>query len=751
MAGSVRAFRAQALRSLSLAAMVGAAMGCAPTTDGQLTYRARADLDAPLNADTGWAGPTGEAVTIAADQPFRLRIEAGAGEADAGLHLQARRNGGEWQNLDAQAFPYPKLELELDFAEYAPGSALQGWLVRAGAADGLAIAQDGPDSVLRAQGGAAGLTATYAAPWPLPEFSYAARFRLPEGASEGAREGFALVFEHVDADNHGLVRVHPDRGITLVRISDGEEIVLARESVAIARGSWHEVEVKFEEGRIELGFDDRDLLAMPLSGIDGETGLAIPAGAEVDISRLTIEGVPSTPGVSIIATQAYDHGAATEDLLAGSSDPFAPGFGLSLRNRTPTWGGAEAHGEFEWPLVIRRFADGAALNESGDRFEFRMAGGQAANSAVAQLTLTVPPGHLGGTFVETPGRIGPWQAQNGDLYFIMEPTETDNKFMMVKSEDGGRSWREIDGRNRPQTGDLESVSGQMVEGRIHIVHQVTGSVRYHVFRTSDHPTDPDSWEIRDELAASEEAIAQTATMAVRSDQSVVAIFLADRLYYAIRSAEGSWGAPRVLDPGAEFINAGPQAVAGRGDVVHLAYFSDDGMIWYRRLLPGGTLTDRQKLARGAGTSRAEYGAVLPLAYDAETDSVTIAYRLADGSLWERQVKGGSAPGPAVRISDRAVIADAVDSQQPAADLVADGGSLFALFVDEDTRSIFSTRRLGDRWEKPVLQVDGIAGSWVRGSIIRRPDGRSVYGYVYDAGSQGGAGFNRYRELSLDAE
>ena len=41
---------------------------------------------------------------------------------------------------------------------------------------------------------------------------------------------------------------------------------------------------------------------------------------------------------------------------------------------------------------------------------------------------------------------------------------------IVQSKDGGRSWREIDGRNRPQTGDLESVSGQMVEGRIHIVH-----------------------------------------------------------------------------------------------------------------------------------------------------------------------------------------------------------------------------------------------------------------------------------------
>ena len=61
------------------------------------------------------------------------------------------------------------------------------------------------------------------------------------------------------------------------------------------------------------------------------------------------------------------------------------------------------------------------------------------------LRLTTPPGHVGGTFVETPGRVGPWRAQNGDLYFIMEPAETDNLFMMIKSSDDGVTWREMDG------------------------------------------------------------------------------------------------------------------------------------------------------------------------------------------------------------------------------------------------------------------------------------------------------------------
>lgn len=739
-----------ALRSLLLAGLAGAAIGCAPTTGPELTYRVRADLAAPLNEDSGWAGPTGAAATIAADRPFRLRMEARSGEPETGFRLQARRNGGEWATLDAQSFPYPKRELELDFADHAPGVAPPGWLIQTGSAGDLLVQQDGADRVLRAQGGAAGLLATYPAPWPLPQFGYAARFRLPEGDTRG----FALVFGHVDAKNHGLLRIEPDRGVTLARVIDGRETVLAHQRVALARGTWHDAEIELENGRIEISLDDETLLAMPLDAIEGATGLSVPPGGAVDIAELAIEGVARTPGVSIIATSAYADGAATDDLLAGSPLPFAPGAGLSLRQQTPRWGSAGHHGEFEWPLVIRRFADGPSLNEDGERFEFRMIGAPGdtlAQSGVARITLAVPPGHLGGTYVENPGRIGPWQARNGDLYFIMEPAETDNKFMMLKSSDGGASWREVDGANRPQTGDLESVDGRMVDGRIHIVHQVTSSVRYHVFRTSDHPTHPDSWEIVDEVAARAEAIAQTATMAVRSDGSVATIFLGERLHYAIRAADGSWSDPVAVDPGADVINAGPQAVAGRGDVVHLAYFSEDGIIWYRRLLPGGTLTARRELARGAGTGRPEYGGVLPLVYDAGTDTLTIAYRLGDGSLWERQVQGNAAPTPAVRISDRAVITDAVDSQQPAADIVAGDAGLLALFVDEETRSLYSTRRVGGRWQTPVLQVDGIEGSWVRGNVIRRADGRSVYGYVYDAGSQGGSGFNRYGEIVLDGD
>jgi hypothetical protein len=458
-----------------------------------------------------------------------------------------------------------------------------------------------------------------------------------------------------------------------------------------------------------------------------------------------------TPRVSIVSCAAYKNGEATTDLLEGSTIDFRAGAGVSLAERTMSWTGAGSHGEFEWAVVVRRFADEAVTNEPGDTFEFRMveAGGAVLGAyRNPVLRLVVPAGHVGGTFVETPGRIGPWKAGNGDLYFIMEPAETSNLFMIVKSADSGRTWQEVDAMNRPPTRDLEAVDARQVGDTIHILHEVSRSARYHSFRTSDHPTQPDSWATRGELVANVSPVAQAAALEVRSDGSLVAFYVGPtRIHYRIRSPAGAWGVEHVIDPDLGPNLAGPQAVRGVGDTVHLAYYGTDGTIWYRRLLANGTLTNPQQLATGAGTSRAEYGAVLPLIYIPEINTVVIMYRLASGHLWERRVVSDGAPTPAVRVTDRSVITDAVDSQQPGADAMLDGRTLHVLFIEQSSRSIFSTRDSGG-WQPSALRVDKILGSWIRGNIYTRRDGARVYGYVYDGGSNGGAGMNRFGEVLL---
>ncbi|HYF45076.1 MAG TPA: sialidase family protein [Acidimicrobiales bacterium] len=452
-----------------------------------------------------------------------------------------------------------------------------------------------------------------------------------------------------------------------------------------------------------------------------------------------------TPRASLVACKAYKDGAATADLLKGSSAPFRPGAGIGLSDRTPPWSGAGGHGEFEWAVVVRRFADGAALNEAEDTFEFRMAaadGKPLAEQGHPVLRLAVRPGHLGGTFVETPGRIGPWQARTGDLYFIMEPAETSNLFMMVKSSDHGRTWREVDGANRPPARDLESVDARLVGDTIHIVHQLTKRVYYHSFRTSDHPDRPDTWAVRSEEVAAVNSVAQAATLAVRSDGRLAAFYVGQaRIHAGVRAPGGAWREAAVIDAA-----VGPQCAVGSADAVHLAYTTTAGAVVYRRLGADGVLTEPQAIATGAGTSRDDYGSVLPLVV-LPGDTVVVLYRLPDGAIWERRVVGGAVATPAAKVTDRPVVRNAVDSQQPAADAVADGGLVRLLFVDEAARSVFATHDDGG-WRPSSLQVDGILGSWIRGSVFTRPDGVRVYGYVYDAGSDGGAGLNRYAEWIL---
>jgi hypothetical protein len=714
-------------------------------------FRVRSDFAAALNADQGWAGAVNENVTIPADRPFRLRLEveqpAGAA-ARAPFRLQYRMKGGDWADVEAQDFPHPLREVELDFAKVDIGATPDGWHVARGDAGSMTVAQDGKAKVLRARAAQESLTAFYTTPWPATEFATA--FRLPAGS----RTGVGFMFGYVDAANHWRVLLDPGSGVIRVsRFVNGTEAVVTEKRAAITLDRWHDVEIQTENNSVEVSYDDgaveltvelRD--AIPSSSF----GFDVPANSAVDFRNVAVAGEARSPRVSIVSCTAYAHGAETVDILKGSSARFHPGAGISSAERAQASSEAGFHAEFEWPVVIRRYADGAVANEEGDTFEFRMidaAGAAFVGSRNPVLRLTIPPGHVGGTFVETPGGIGPWQARNGDLYFIMEPAETDNVFMMIKSADNGVTWREVDAANRPVTNDLESVDGRQVGDTIQIVHQVTGSTRHHAFRTSDHPTRPDTWGVRDEVVATVPSVAQAATLAVRSDGSMVAFYVADTVHYNIRSSAGTWGKDTVLDPGVAPKSAGPRVVLGSNDIVHVAYYGIDGTIWYRRLLRDGTVTGRQPVASGLGTSRAEYGAVLPLVFIPRTDTVVIIYRHSDGRLWERRVAGNDPPTPARLVTDRAVVQDAVDSQQPGADAVVDGETVRVIFVEESSRSIFSTYDDGG-WQPSTLRVDHVLGSWIRGNVYMRRDGKRVYGYIYDAGSEGGAGMNRFGEIVL---
>lgn len=471
----------------------------------------------------------------------------------------------------------------------------------------------------------------------------------------------------------------------------------------------------------------------------------------------------SSPGASIVEAAAYADGTATEDLLGGSTRRFDPGVGVSLDSVAPPWAGALAQGEWEWPLVIRRFADGAVTNDEGDLFEFRMrtVGGAPIppGSTPARVALAVPPGLLGGTFVETPGRLGPWQASDGALYFVMEPAETDNVLMMVKSTDGGATWAEVDGARRPATGDLEGVATAWHDGRIHILHQITESVVYHVFGTSD-AAEGEGWLVRDEfVAAPGEPPVQVAALEVRTDGSGFAVYGGPRdLYVRVRSPGGEWGDETPIPaPDGEWLS-GPQSVLLPDGRVTLAYTESvgsggggtgEGRVWLRRLDADGIPGPGILVSRRVGAREDESGALAPLIHLPETDEVLLLFRTSEGHLWERRHRADGTLSNPVQVTTRRVVQNAVDSDQVGADAIAHEGVVHLLFIDEATRALHHARRLpSGEWSSDEVLVEGIDGQWVRGRPVRDPTGAMVYGFVYDAGSDGGSGMNRYGSLTL---
>jgi hypothetical protein len=460
----------------------------------------------------------------------------------------------------------------------------------------------------------------------------------------------------------------------------------------------------------------------------------------------------ATPPVAVVSTRAYADGTATEPLLGDPDAPFKPGAGMSLRRASPFWAGVETAGEWSWPLVVRRYGDGPVAIEDGDRITFRViddSGRALPADHPPALTARLPEGHLGGTFIETPDRIGPWEAANGDLYFLMEPTETDNVFMVVKSTDRGATWHEVDGPNRPAAGDLEGVGSVLVGDTIHILHQTSDAVWHHAFRTSDNPEQPDTWALTDvEVATPPEPPIQAVSLTARPDGSLVGFYAGPgSLLVAQGSADGSWNNLAEIRPGQPLSLSGPVALSDADGTVHLAYTRSDGTAWYRRLLDDGTLTEPRLVSDRLGTEESDWIAFLPPTRDPQSGAVSLIYRTTDGTLKERILRNETMD-TTVAVSNCRVVQNAVDSDQVGADVVFRNDRRHLVFIDAETRNIWYTHtQRGGAWATPRVVVEGIHAQWVRGGILSGPEG-PVYGIVYDAGSDGGSGFNRFAALPI---
>jgi len=391
----------------------------------------------------------------------------------------------------------------------------------------------------------------------------------------------------------------------------------------------------------------------------------------------------------------------------------------------------------------------------GDQFLLRMVDhlGRPLAGPIPEFQVTVPKGHLGGTFVETPARIGPYENSKGELYFIMEPTETDNVFMMVKSSDGGQSWFEVDANNRPQISDLEGLGSVMSkDGIIHIVHQISEGVYHHAFATSDNPENKDRWIVDSHLISShEEPPTQTADVTLRPDGSLVALFAAgDQLQYSILEPNGKWSKAAYLNHEHPVGFTNPSLICLPNGIVEITYKSMEGKGWYRQMLPDNSITPPQQFADNLGTSEDEMMAILPLVYLPEKESIVAVFRQSDAYLYLSTKSHNNFWTKPVRISDRPVVTNAVDSDQAGADIVAFNGQIIISFISEEDRDIYLAI-VSDFGHTPSarLIVPDVDGSWLRGNILYHQKKSPVYGIIYDAGSKGGSGYNKFISIGLE--
>jgi hypothetical protein len=236
----------------------------------------------------------------------------------------------------------------------------------------------------------------------------------------------------------------------------------------------------------------------------------------------------------------------------------------------------------------------------------------------------------------------------------------------------------------------------------------------------------------------------------RSDGSLVTLYAgSQRLFMQSRSAQGEWEAPQEIDSDVPPGLSGPVMAIAADDTITMAYTGRDGSGFVRHLRADGSLSARQLFSANLGTTDDENGAIVPLVVLPESGETVLIYREQNGFLFERRFSSDGLLSAPVQVAQNPVITSAVDSEQVGADLIVHDSTLHLLFIDAQSRSIFHTRSSeAGNWSAPQAVVEDIQGAWVRGSVHRDAAGNPVYGFVFDAGSTGGSGFNRYVALPL---
>ena len=418
--------------------------------------------------------------------------------------------------------------------------------------------------------------------------------------------------------------------------------------------------------------------------------------------------------------------------------------------------------EYEWCLMALGFHDGPAQNVANDTLDFRIYEGDdtalSTYDVTPRVTLTETAGYIGGTYVEHPNRLGPYIDGNGNLYTVIEHSTTANNVCMIKSTDGGDTWREMDAAGRPTQTDVEGLDIIQDGDTLHLLHVKT-AVYYHSFTTSDHSTTPDEWVTIDESVDGTITghTSQFGSIVKRSDGTLVAFYVDDagpaRVRYKIKSG-GTWGSQNTLDTEASNDFISPSAVLGASDKSHVIYKDDtNGIIYHRSLSSSDSLGTRHSVQTGIATAGANDN--IPYAPTIYWDSggtekiMTIYQKSATAvPVFHKVIADDGTPGSEVQASDNNVEQQEGGNTMVICSAAVDGSTVHFFYSLKGDYDIYRTSNADEGgWATDVEEQDAVTCHWIRGNVYNS-GGNTVFGYLWDDGSNGGTGYVRYSEFVI---
>lgn len=366
------------------------------------------------------------------------------------------------------------------------------------------------------------------------------------------------------------------------------------------------------------------------------------------------------------------------------------------------------------------------------------------------------PGPISGVPPEAANSfMGPVADSNGNLYYVLEEYLADgNHPMVMKSTDGGQTWTRQDVANNP-TGsgaynDMESawVALRPTAKELVLCYMKAQSRWWGMsFRTSDHATNPDTWDTgtfatssgQDQFGtqASESGIA----CCVLSDGTVRAFIRSGQGFLHRTKATTSWdtGATNITHSGVNMSR--PACVVGESDTTHLFYRDHtNGRVYHRTISSTGTVGDPTRVdTNGAGTGDSYENNVIPPVYydDAGDEVVVVGFVNASNVLRTVEVRNGT-PGSEQVVSTDTVTVNptGTTNQGPSAALAVHGTTVYAVWGDATSGDLYyASRANGGSWSSRTLLTDtGTGGSvqWLCAKVLDHGGG-PVLAAVYDVG------------------